>query len=82
MLRLDGVTAGYADTTVLRDVTLAVPDASVVALLGANGSGKTTLLRVASGLLPPTRGAVSIDGRDITGQAPHALAANGLCHIP
>ena len=53
MLVLEGVTAGYGGTTVLRDVSLTVPDSSVVALLGPNGAGKTTLLRVASGLLPP-----------------------------
>jgi branched-chain amino acid transport system ATP-binding protein len=82
MLRLDHVTAGYGDTTVLRDVTLAVPDASVVALLGANGAGKTTLLRVASGLLHPTHGTLSIDDRDVTGRTPHVLAGYGLCHIP
>ncbi|MCA1843888.1 MAG: ATP-binding cassette domain-containing protein, partial [Actinobacteria bacterium] len=48
MLKLDTIFAGYAETTVLRGVSLTVPDGAVVALLGANGAGKTTLLRVAS----------------------------------
>jgi len=82
MLMLDKVTAGYGGTTVLRDVTLAVPDSSVVALLGANGVGKTTLLRVASGLLTPWTGRLLVDGEDVTGRPPHELAGRGVCHVP
>ncbi|HEV7687146.1 MAG TPA: ABC transporter ATP-binding protein [Acidimicrobiia bacterium] len=82
MLVLEGVTAGYGGTTVLRDVDLTVPDSSVVALLGPNGAGKTTLLRVASGLLAPWRGRVVVDGEDLTGRPPHELAGRGVCHVP
>jgi branched-chain amino acid transport system ATP-binding protein len=82
MLELRHVTAGYGDTVVLRDVSLVVPEGSVVALLGANGAGKTTLLRVASGLLTPRSGQVVLDGRDVTGRRPHDRAHAGLCHIP
>jgi branched-chain amino acid transport system ATP-binding protein len=82
MLALDGITAGYGDTVVLRDVHLAVPAGRVVALLGANGAGKTTLLRVASGLLPARAGRLVVDGADRTGASPEALAAAGVCHVP
>ena len=82
MFLLDGITAGYASTTVLRDVTLKVPPSSVVALLGANGAGKTTLLRVASGLLAPQEGRLFLDGEDATGRSPHRLGRDGVCHIP
>jgi branched-chain amino acid transport system ATP-binding protein len=82
VLELRGVTAGYGATTVLRSVHLVVPDASVVALLGANGAGKTTLLRVASGLLGQQSGQLLLDGEDVTGLAPHQLAARGICHVP
>ena len=53
----------------------------VVALIGANGAGKTTLLRVASGLLPPARGRVLIDGFDVTRDKPHQRLRRGLCPI-
>src|SRR4051812_1621398 len=82
MFELREVSAGYGDTTVLRDVSLAVPDGSVVALLGPNGAGKTTLLRVASGLLKPSAGDVLLDDERVTNQPPNALARRGVCHIP
>src|SRR5687768_3121237 len=82
MLELRNVVAGYGPTRVLRDVTLAVPSGSVVALLGANGAGKTTLLRVAAGLLRPDSGRLLIGGADVTGQPPHRLVGRGVCHVP
>jgi branched-chain amino acid transport system ATP-binding protein len=82
MLRLDDIVAGYAETTVLRGASLAVPDGAVVALLGPNGAGKTTLLRVASGLLHPSAGRMTLDGADVTGDRPFQLAARGVCHVP
>ncbi|MFE6805576.1 ABC transporter ATP-binding protein [Streptomyces sp. NPDC057696] len=82
MLELDHISAGYGGTRVLRDVCLWLPPKSVVALLGTNGAGKTTLLRVASGLLAPTSGHLSVDGKDLTGKRPHTLARSGVCHVP
>lgn len=82
MLELEAVTAGYGDTVVLRDVTISVPDSKIVALLGPNGAGKTTTLRTASGLIRPMRGRVLLDGVDVTGRRPYALARRGLCHLP
>ena len=82
MFELRNVVAGYDESTVLRDVSLVVPDAAVVALLGPNGAGKTTLLRVASGLLRPTRGRLLLDGDDVTGRSPFELTARGVCHVP
>jgi branched-chain amino acid transport system ATP-binding protein len=82
MLELQHIIGGYGDTTVLRDVTVSVPDSSVVALLGPNGAGKTTTLRIASGLLRPSRGKVFFNGRDITRLSPYERSRLGICHIP
>jgi branched-chain amino acid transport system ATP-binding protein len=82
MLELRNISAGYDTGLVLRDIFLTVPQASVVALLGANGAGKTTLLRVASGQLRPTAGQVLFDGTDMTGARSEQLARRGLCHVP
>ena len=82
MLELRNVTGGYGDTTVLRGVSLTVPDGAVVALLGPNGAGKTTTLRMASGLLRPKQGEILLDGDDVRKLGPYQRAARGLCHIP
>jgi len=82
LFELRRITAGYGATTVLRDVSLAVPDGSVVALIGANGAGKTTLLRVASGLLQPTSGTLAIDGEPVGDTTPHGLVGHGICLVP
>ena len=82
MLELRNITAGYDTGTVLRDVTLTVPDNATVALLGPNGAGKTTLLRVASGLVKPYSGQILIDGVDVTGEPAYKMSRNGIIHVP
>jgi len=81
-LEISGLTAGYGHITVLREVSLSVPPASVTALIGPNAAGKTTLMRVASGLLRPAAGTVRMAGRDVTSVAPHRRARDGACLIP
>jgi branched-chain amino acid transport system ATP-binding protein len=82
MLTLENLSAGYGGADVVRNVTLHVPDSSVVALIGANGAGKTTLLRAASGEITPTSGRVLLDGVDVTAASTTARAAAGLCYVP
>jgi branched-chain amino acid transport system ATP-binding protein len=81
-LELSSVTAGYGSATVLHGIDLTVASGSVVALLGPNGAGKTTLLRVASGLLTPRSGSVSVGGHIVTKQRPAKRARAGVCLIP
>jgi sulfate/thiosulfate transport system ATP-binding protein len=60
------VSKRFGSFTALQDVSLAVADGSLTALLGPSGSGKSTLLRVIAGLERPDGGSVSIGGTDIT----------------
>jgi sulfate/thiosulfate transport system ATP-binding protein len=66
VIEVDGVSKRYGDAEALRDVSVAVPDGSLTALLGPSGGGKTTLLRVIAGLEEPDSGTVRMDGRDVT----------------
>jgi ABC-2 type transport system ATP-binding protein len=58
-----GLGKAYRRTWALRDCTLAIPEGHVVGLVGANGAGKTTLLRLATGMLTPTRGTITVLGQ-------------------
>lgn len=60
------VTKTYHGFTALRDVTLNVRSGELVALLGPSGCGKTTLLRILAGLERPDRGAILLDGDEVT----------------
>jgi ABC-2 type transport system ATP-binding protein len=57
-----GLGKRYGRTWALRDCTLAIPEGHVVGLVGPNGAGKTTLLHLATGLLAPTSGTISVLG--------------------
>ena len=70
VLALEGLTAGYDEAAVIRDLDLTVGPGEVVALLGANGAGKTTTLRAVSGLVKPMDGRVLFERR-----GPRALVA-------
>lgn len=80
VLGLHDVDAGYGPFRSLFDVSLTIEPGQAVALLGANGAGKTTVARAASGLVHPDRGAVLVDGVDLTGAGPHVFARAGIAH--
>jgi branched-chain amino acid transport system ATP-binding protein len=82
LLSVVGLSVRYASVQALFDVSLDVPEGSVVAVLGANGAGKSTLARTMSGLVPPFEGTVTFGGRDITKWHPHRIRREGLVHIP
>ncbi|OAN46721.1 ABC transporter ATP-binding protein [Paramagnetospirillum marisnigri] len=67
---------------VLRGVSLEVPDATMVGLIGRNGAGKTTLIRSIMGLLPAEAGAISLDGADLMALPGHKRAGLGISYMP
>jgi branched-chain amino acid transport system ATP-binding protein len=82
MLRLEDVNAYYGASHVLQGVSLEVPTGGVASVLGRNGVGKTTTLRTIMGLATARGGRVELDGRDITGWAPHLVARAGVAYVP
>ncbi len=75
LVELKQVTCGYGDRVILRDVDLAVPRGSVLALMGTSGGGKTTVLRLIGRQLDPMRGQVLFDGTDLATLDREALYA-------
>ncbi len=69
-LRAESLSCGYAGHALLRALSVEVRTGELLLLLGPNGAGKTTLFRTLLGLLPPIRGSVTVDGRDL-----HRLSA-------
>jgi len=82
LLEVDGVTSGYGKVEVLHDLSLSVPEGTVVALLGPNGAGKTTTLRVISGTLPVWSGEVRYADRCISGRSAYEVARQGVTLVP
>jgi branched-chain amino acid transport system ATP-binding protein len=81
-LRAERLNTFYGQSHVLRDLDFHVGRQETVSLLGRNGMGKTTLLRSLMGLVPPRSGCVTLDGRDMTGARPSAVARMGLALVP
>ena len=82
MLEVRDIETFYGETQALFGASLRVGEAEVVSLLGANGAGKTTAIRSILGLTPPRRGQIRFDGREITRQPTHRIAAMGIGWVP
>jgi branched-chain amino acid transport system ATP-binding protein len=84
VLEVDALESYYGEAQVLRGVSLTVPPARIVALLGRNGMGKTTLIRSIMNLSPPrvAGGSVRFKGKDLRGLAPHEIARQRIGLVP
>ena len=82
MLELADIDAGYGGFQALFGISMSVKAGEAVAVIGANGAGKTTLLRVISGLLAPTRGAMTMNGVSLRTTPPHKVIETGIAHVP
>jgi branched-chain amino acid transport system ATP-binding protein len=81
-LSIKGLRSGYGKIEVLHDVALDVAQSQIVTLIGANGAGKTTLLKTISGLLRPSAGSITFEGKSIVRRPPHKIVELGISHVP
>jgi branched-chain amino acid transport system ATP-binding protein len=82
MLKLEGVSAGYGGTEIIRNVTLEVNRGEVVTIVGANGAGKTTTLRTICGIIKPTVGKIEFEGKPINGLRSDQIVNVGITMVP
>ncbi|HLL51421.1 MAG TPA: ABC transporter ATP-binding protein [Thermomicrobiales bacterium] len=78
----DGLTSGYGEVPIIRDISIQVGHNEIVTIIGPNGAGKSTLLKAVFGYLPSWDGRVSLVGDDVTGLSPEKLVRRGLAYVP
>ena len=81
-LRVDGLTAGYGEATVLTGISFAIEQRQAMALLGRNGTGKTTLINSVIGHTRRRAGTITLNGVDITSMRPDQRAEAGIGWVP
>lgn len=77
-LVVESMAKSFGGVLALSGVDLIANPKAIVSIIGPNGAGKTTLINGISGVYPPDRGRVLLDGRDITRLAPHKVAQQGI----
>jgi branched-chain amino acid transport system ATP-binding protein len=77
-MSLAGVAKHFGGVTAVDGVSLEIPKGRIVSIIGPNGAGKTSLLNIISGFYRPDGGTIKLEGRDITGKRPSAIAAMGV----
>jgi ABC-type branched-subunit amino acid transport system ATPase component len=82
VLEVANVFAGYGDTEILRDVSLAVAAGEITTIIGPNGAGKSTLLKALMGYLIPRAGTVRFAGAEVTALPAHERVLKGLAFVP
>jgi branched-chain amino acid transport system ATP-binding protein len=82
MLRIEGLSAGYSARPVLSGVSINVDAGQFVAIVGPNGAGKTTLFKTISGILEPSAGSITFEGKDLLSIAPPRRPHLGIAHVP
>ncbi len=82
LVKVDAIHTYYGKSHILHGVSLEIGRGEVVGLLGRNGVGKSTTLKAIAGLVHPSQGTVSFEGRLITNTPAHRLARLGIGYVP
>ncbi len=68
----------FGGLTVLEDISMSIPEKSIVGLIGPNGAGKSTFFNILTGFLRPNEGSIGFQGADITSAPPETRSRMGL----
>lgn len=78
LLIIENVFKRFGSFYALQNISLSIPEANIVLLIGPNGSGKTTLINCISGVYMPDEGRIWFNGQNITGKPPYEIAKIGI----
>jgi branched-chain amino acid transport system ATP-binding protein len=78
LLEVDGVTVRFGGHVAVDDVSVRAEPGQITGLIGPNGAGKTTLFNAITGLITPSTGRISLEGRDVTRLPPYKRARRGI----
>jgi branched-chain amino acid transport system ATP-binding protein len=78
VLEVSGLSKSFGGFRAVSDVSISVATQQIAAVIGPNGAGKSTLFNLITGHLQPDSGTVTLDGRNITGAAPHRICGMGI----
>jgi branched-chain amino acid transport system ATP-binding protein len=78
MIKVTALNKAFGALRAVSDLSFEAARHRVTSIIGPNGAGKSTAFNLISGALAPDSGSVEMDGRDITGHAPYAVARTGL----
>jgi branched-chain amino acid transport system ATP-binding protein len=81
MLSVENLDLFYGDAQALADVSLEVPEGTIVAIVGANGAGKSSLIRTIAGIEPLRSGTITFNGRTISGLESHQICNLGVGQV-
>lgn len=81
MLRVENLSVFYGDAQALDDVSLAVDEGAIVAIVGANGAGKTSLIRTIAGMHRPASGRILFRDTNIAGLPSHQVCNLGVGQV-
>jgi branched-chain amino acid transport system ATP-binding protein len=82
MLKIENLVVNYGAINAIKDISLSVPEKSIITLIGANGAGKTTTLRVISSVVKATGGKIIYEDKDITNIPAHKVVEMGISQVP
>ncbi|MDB5044373.1 MAG: transporter [Deinococcus sp.] len=78
ILEVENVTKIFGGLSAVNDVTMNIPDRSIISVIGPNGAGKTTFFNMITGIYTPTKGTIRLAGREMVGLRPDQVVEAGI----